>query len=374
MSVWQSGAPVFEAFAGWIDPDARTTPVGSRSLFDLASVTKLVTATAFLRLAADRKVDLADSVASVIPEFAESGPRGVDGGQEPLTRELLPVPAERRGWRVDPSTVRFHQLLTHTSGLAPWRAVFGEMGPAPPPPDQPDGVAAADRQQAGLAAICGYPFVARPGEEYHYSDLGYMLLGIAIERLAGQPLELAVATLIHAGLGLDSPIYAPLRASHPRDRLVPTSIDDDWRHRRCWGEVEDENAAALGGVAGHAGLFASVGDVARFGVAWVRQDPRLGTGRFTEQAVTDQTAGLPAARGLGWQLQPADYLAPLSDDAFGHTGFTGTSLAVDPRRDLVIAILSNRVFDGRRHAGIEALRRQAHGVVAEAADALAGRS
>ncbi len=141
---------------------------------------------------------------------------------------------------------------------------------------------------------------------------------------------------------------------------MPTEVDARWRERRCWGEVHDENAAGMGGVAGHAGLFATVHDVARFGVAWLRQDARLRLQRFWRTAVTDQSAGTTGARGLGWQVQPADHLAPFSDQAYGHTGFTGTSLAVDPHRDLVVAVCTNRVYHGRDAAGIERLRLELH--------------
>ncbi len=147
---------------------------------------------------------------------------------------------------------------------------------------------------------------------------------------------------------------------------MPTSYDHDWRRRRCWGEVEDENAASLAGVAGHAGLFANADDVARLGVAWLRHDPRLRLGSLWAGATTDQTPGLGAAWGLGWRVQPTDFLAPFGDAAYGHTGFTGTSLAVDPARDLVIALLTNRVYAGRTHEGIAALRLRVHSIIAAA--------
>jgi CubicO group peptidase (beta-lactamase class C family) len=373
LSVWQAGAPWYEAYAGWVDPEAQATPVGFRSLFDLASVSKLFTATALLRLAADLKLDLDDPVIGVIPELGASGPRGVDGGQDPLSWELLPTPAGRSGWTVDPADVTFRQLLTHTGGLAPWRGVFREAGPVPPPPAERDTVPLETRWEAALAAIGGYPFVARPGEEYHYSDLGYMLLGVAVSRRFGAPLAPAMQSLIRDRLGLDSLTYTPAALGQPATRVVPTEVDARWRGRRCRGEVHDENAAGLGGVAGHAGLFATVHDVARFGVAWLRADPRLRLGHHLRAAVTDQS-GIGAARGLGWQVQPTDHLAPFSDAAYGHTGFTGTSLAVDPRRDLVVALCTNRVYHGREPEGIERLRIELHAVIASATEAGLGPS
>lgn len=369
ISVWQAGAPWYEAYAGWVDPEARNTPMGFRSLFDLASLTKLFTATALLRLASDFKLDLDDPLTGVVPEFGAGGPRGVDGGQDPLTWEQLPVPPERASWTVDPASVTYRQLLTHTSGLAPWRSIFEATGPPPPPPGSPDPVSVEGRWSAALTAISRSPFIARPGEEVHYSDLGFMLLGMAVARRFGRPLPEAMQALIRDRLGLDSLTYTPLATGRPRKQIVPTELDARWRERRCWGEVDDENAAGLGGISGHAGLFATVHDVARFGVAWLRQDPRLRLQRYLRTAITDQTAGKGAARGLGWQVQPADYLSPLSDEAYGHTGFTGTSLVVDPRRDLVVALCTDRVYHGRDPEGIERLRLDLHGIFAGAPEA-----
>ena len=184
-----------------------------------------------------------------------------------------------------PAAVTFRQLLTHTGGLAPWRSVF---------------------RDGGLEAVYGYPFVARPGTEFHYSDLGFMLLGEAVARLFRAPLDVAMQALVRDRLGLDSLTYAPSRTGRPQRDIAPTSIDEDWRGRRCWGEADDENAASLDGVAGHAGLFATADDVARFGVAWLRRDPRLRLPAYWTTATSDQTPGLGAARGLGWQLAPAD--------------------------------------------------------------------
>ena len=209
--------------------------------------------------------------------------------------------------------------------------------------------------------------------ESSLADSGWMaaeqLVTLAVARRFGQPLPEAMQTLIRDRLGLDSLTYTPLAAGRPRDRVVPTELDARWRGRRCWGEVHDENAAGLGGVAGHAGLFATVHDVARFGVAWLREDPRLRLPRFLRSAVRNQTPDLTEARGLGWRVQPADHLVPFSEAAYGHTGFTGTSLAVDPRRDLVVAICTNRVWWGRDPAGIDRLRLDLQEVFAGATEA-----
>ncbi|MFV2064277.1 MAG: serine hydrolase domain-containing protein [Chloroflexota bacterium] len=369
LCVWQDGQPVFDIHGGWIDPAAPGRPVHGEAMFDLASVSKLFTATAFLGLVSEGSVALDDAVVSVLPEFGEGGARRVDGGQEPLSRRLLPVPADRRDWTVDPSVVTFRQLLSHTSGMAPWRSIFRDTGAPPPPPARTDAQSSEARRQAGIDAVLASPFVAKPGAEVLYSDLGFMALGESVARLSGAPLDEVIRRHISGPLELDSLGYLPIRSGLALERIVPTSFDDDWRKRRCRGEVEDENAAGLGGIAGHAGLFASARDVARFGQAWLTRDARLGLDidLFVE-ACTDQTPSMAAARGLGWQVQGegADYLAPFGPQSIGHSGFTGTSLVLDPSRDLVITLLTNRVFAGRSHDGIETLRVEIHEALAGA--------
>jgi CubicO group peptidase (beta-lactamase class C family) len=374
--VWSSGTPVLELGAGWMDPDTRTRPTRADALFDLASITKTVTATLFLRLVSSGRVGLDDPVVSVIPELGEGGTRSVEGGQEPLTRVRLPTPPERAGWRVDPTSVDFRELLTHTSGLAPWRSLFEVAGPVPPEPGRADSVAPALRHAAAIRAVVGYPFVDRPGRAFAYSDLGFMLLGETVRRLHGAPLD-AIARELADGIALRDLVYRPPDAGIERERIVPTSIDELWRHRRCWGEVEDENAAGMGGIAGHAGLFATADGVARFGDAWRTGSPALGIAQaLVDDATRDQTSGLEVTRGLGWQLQgsrrqdeDASHLAPLAPGAFGHTGFTGTSIAVDPTRELVVVLLTNRVYASRTHPGIDDLRHEIHSAIAAAAPA-----
>jgi CubicO group peptidase (beta-lactamase class C family) len=274
---------------------------------------------------------------------------------------------------VDPATVTFRQLLTHTSGMAPWRSVFEVAGPLPPEPASADAVTPSIRHAAAIRAVARYPFVDEPGRAFHYSDLGFMLLGETVRRLYGRPLEATVAQLAD-DLGMRDLVYRPLDAGIGRERVVPTSMDELWRHRRCWGEVEDENAAGMGGIAGHAGLFAPADDIVRFGEAWRTGSPALGIApALLEQATRDQTAGLDVTRGLAWQLrgtrardEDASHLVPLMPGAFGHTGFTGTSIAVDPDRGLVVVLLTDRVYAARTHPGIEQLREHLHQVIAAA--------
>ncbi|NDJ60188.1 MAG: beta-lactamase family protein, partial [Chloroflexi bacterium] len=145
--------------------------------------------------------------------------------------------------------------------------------------------------------------------------------------------------------------------------------DPLWRGRRVWGEVHDENANGVGGVAGHAGLFASTRDIARFGQAWLTGDPRLGIEvALHEAATTQQAATGPELRGLGWMLKSPENSSAgdtFSPTAYGHTGFTGTSLWIDPERHLVVACLTNFVYGGRGRPGLHEFRREIHDLFAK---------
>jgi len=371
LTVVQGGAARLNAAWGWLDPETRQRPAQPDALFDLASVTKLFTTTAFLGLAAARRLDLDAPLAAIVPEFAASGPRPIEGGQDPHTRQRLPAPAGLVGQTADPQRVTFRHLLTHTSGLAPWRDVFNAAGPPPPPPDQPDPVPREARWARALAALCGYPFVGQPdGVTVRYSDLGLMLLGEAASRLNNAPgaLEAAVRARVIGPLGLDTVTFNPVQAGWPRERIAPTEDDSAWRGRRVWGEVHDENACGVGGVAGHAGLFAAARDVAALGQAWLDDDPRLGIPLPLLRAATQEHAETDGMRrGLGWLIKPRHEASAgdlLSARAYGHTGFTGTSLWVDPDRRLVIACLTNNVYYGRLKPGLYEFRRALHTAIA----------
>ncbi len=359
-----------DAAWGGIDADH---PAHPDARFDFASVSKLFTTSAFLSLVSAGAVGLDDPLVAVVPEFGTSGPRALDGGQDPHTREPMPVPDEVRSHTADPARVTFRHLLTHTSGLAPWRAVFEAAGPVPPPPTDPDPLPRGERWVRGLAAICSYPFVGQPGDGVvRYSDLGLMLLGETVARLHGTPgdLDPAIRARVLDPLGLRTIAYNPLRHGVAQENVVPTEFDALWRHRRCWGEVHDENACGVGGVAGHAGLFGTARELAAFGQAWLDADPRLGIAPDLMRAsVQLQAETNGVRRGLGWHLK-AEEGALCGDlfgaDTYGHTGFTGTSLWIDPARRLVVACLTNRVYFGRDDTGIRSFRRTLHDLIVKA--------
>ena len=375
LTVVLRGEVLVNAAWGWLDAETRQRPTPPDALFDLASLSKLFTATAFLRLASAERVALDTPLVEIVPEFGATGARPLNGGQDPHTHVMLPTPPEALGQTADPARVTFRHLLTHTSGLAPWRAVYEVAGPPPPPPDRPDPIPRAERWRRALDALCRYPFVGQPGDGVvRYSDLGLMLLGEAVARLDGASgaLDAALATQVTEPLELASLTFNPLAHGRERTRIPPTELDTTWRKRRCWGEVHDENACGVGGVAGHAGLFGTARDVAALGQAWLSRDPRLGIAPpLMNEALREQARTGAVRRGLGWALKAAEDAQcgeRFSAESFGHTGFTGTSLWCDPRRALVVAALTNRVYYGRRPEDIRAFRQALHTRIAEIVD------
>ena len=369
--VMHGGRVMLDHAWGWIDPETRQIPTTIDTLFDLASISKLFTATAFLSLVSEGRVSLDDPLINVIPEFDWLTPRPMDGGQDPHSKQRLATPPDLIGATVDPAEVTFRHLLTHTSGLPAWRDVFNVAGYPPMPFDMPERISRLLRWSRGLSILCAYPFVNEVGKAVLYSDIGLMLLGEAVSRLhGGADLAAAVNARVINPLGHEV-VYNPIRDHGiARERIAPTEDDVMWRKRRVWGEVHDENACGVGGVAGHAGLFASAKAVAALGQAWLegaslfKIDAGLAADAKRQHAETDG-----ARRGLGFALRAAVNASAgehMSMETFGHTGFTGTSLWIDPQHDLVVACLTNSVYPGRWHGGTLDFRRAVHDAIFEA--------
>ena len=370
LAIFHQDTPVADAAWGWLDPDTKQLPTHVASFFDLASVTKLYTTTAFFTLVTEEKVSLYTPLVNVIPEFGENAPRSIDGGQDPHSKAPLPVDEMFKGQTVDPAQVTFFHLLTHTSGLPAWRDVY-TVAEAPIEPPQPDPIGRDERWSRAVKALCKYPFVGQPETGVRYSDIGMMLLGEAVSRLHGTPGRLDEA--IKARVLTDKlrhTLYNPMYNGIQRHEIAPTENDPTWRKRRIWGEVHDENADGVGGVAGHAGLFAMAQDVALFGNFWLNHvdsilkiDPELAGAATELQAQTENNL-----RGLGWLLKsPQDSSAgdKFHASSYGHTGFTGTMLWIDPKANLVVAMLTNRVWIGREVEGIHELRRDVNDIIHE---------
>jgi len=357
--VRRRGDVVFSEAFGWLDPDAREKPTRRDTLFDMASVSKLFTVAAFMTLVEEGRVSLDTPLSAVLPEF--SGLRPIQPYEDPLSPGGMLTVSES-GALVDAGRVTFDALLTHTSGLPAWRPLYRE----------PD--AGAARQMA-LDTFFSYP----TGTQVVYSDIGLILLGMAIERLTEQPLDDVVRNRVTAPLELQNTRYLPIPSGEPAqlvENVAPTEFCA-WRNRRIAGAVHDENAYRLGGVAGHAGVFSTAEDVAAFGQVFLDRPTGQRRGfplllASTVDAMTRcYTDGLGARRGLGfalWLDDPEASSNPFSQRTFGHTGFTGTCLWMDPERDLVVALLTNEVYNGRQNRGIAGLRVAVHRATVDAVD------
>ncbi|MBN1249050.1 MAG: beta-lactamase family protein [Anaerolineae bacterium] len=361
LTVRRKGRVIFSRAYGWLDPDTRQHPTTNQTLFDLASVTKLFVVTTFMALTEAGQLSLDQPVAGVLPELDEI--RTIQPYEDPLGSAAWVTLGETGS--VKAGEVTFRHFLTHTSGLPAWRPLYR----------QPSAKAARDM---ALTTFFAYP----TGTRVVYSDIGLILLGIAIERTTGLSLDGAVRQAVTGPLDLQRTRYRPLHARHDavdNANIAPTEFCA-WRGRRIAGEVHDENAYRLDGVAGHAGLFSTADDVATFGqmfldrcggaLAVPHDDVRLSAETVGAMRRL-QTPGMAIRRGLGfalWDPDPEASSNPFSKTAFGHTGFTGTSLWIDPDRDLVVALLTNEVYNGRQGRKIGPLRLDVHRAIVEAVD------
>lgn len=336
----------------------RRTPMTTETVFDLASLTKPVaTTTVVLQLWARGILDLDAPVAAWLPQFAQ-------GGKEQAT---------------------LRHLLTHTAGLPAWEMLYlsGPRGAT--------GVRWHACRSVGqaVARICATPAEAPPGTRIEYSDLGFIALGRIVEQATGEPLDRCVRRQVLAALDMRSSRFAPPPAW--RARCAATEVGNiyerekaaaqglggrfAWRTRVIRGQVHDGNAWHVGqGVAGHAGLFGTAADVLRFGRAMLGRgglgDVRILPAAVAAEATRNQTLGLgPQPRGLGWGLKGWPFAGTrASDQAYGHTGFTGTSILLDPGRELVIVLLTNRVHPCADADAMLQFRPAFHDAVIEALD------
>lgn len=308
------------------DEMAHPVPMDKNTIFDLASVTKLFTATAVMQLWDEGKIDLDAPVAKYLPKF------GVNGK--------------------DAVTVR--ELLTHTSGLGP--------DPSTPLFDIPGG--RQDRIDYVLQLPLDYP----PKTHYIYSDSNFITLGALIEKISGEREDEFVRQHISAPLRMSSTMYNPPASLKPR---IAASEYQPWNDRGLlWGQVEDGNAWALSGVAGHAGLFSDAHDLAVFGQMMLDDGTYDGKPILSKRAIelieTDWDAKFPGdSTGLGWSINRGYLMGALTGpDTIGHEGYTGTMITLDKRNDVAAILLTNRVHPTRIGASVVIAIRQVNTDVA----------
>jgi CubicO group peptidase (beta-lactamase class C family) len=243
-------------------------------------------------------------------------------------------------------------LLAHSSGLPAYEKLFQR----------------ARTRQELLRAAYELPLVREPGSLAAYSDMGFILLGEALARIADESLNRFCEAHIFRRLGMASTSFCP--PADKRGSIPPTALDRWFRHRIVQGEVHDENANVLGGVAGHAGVFSSAADVATFAGAMLNGNL---VGHETASRFTRRETSPPGtSRALGWDTpsppsQSGKYLSPSS---FGHLGYTGTSLWIDPERQLSVTLLTNRSWPDNRNQAIRQVRPAFHDRIVEALEDL----
>lgn len=282
------------------DPSAGSDgPCTAESIFDLASLTKLATTALCLALVRERAIQLEMPLREIVPDFRGPGKDAVTIGH----------------------------VLTHTAGLLWWKPLYEEATTA----EEAVWIAA----QTPLAHDLG---------TFTYSDLGYVMLTSGLERAGGAPFAELIREKVLGPVEAATCDFGP----RPREECAATEVDTKWRGRRLRGEVHDENSAGMGGIAGHAGLFGTAADVAA--LARVFRDGAVIGDPLAAEAVREHAKGENTRRGIGVALRaPEGAMCGryFSEDSWGHTGFTGTSLWVDPKAGLTVVVLTNRVYFGR---------------------------
>ncbi len=293
------GKPVFERAYGMTRDDALAKPVYCDTRFDLASLTKLFVATLALQLVAAGTLALDEPLSPVLPEWKAG----------------------------DRSAITLRMLLAHSSGMnsgADYRAILDE--------------------NVERFALNSEP-LARPGERVIYSDLGFIVLGVALERATGLSLSTLVRRTFGGSLGF--------RPHFSERAAIPATEEDAWRGRVA-GFVHDEKAYLMGGVAGHAGLFGTAADVAAMTESYLGALARGANAMLPRnliaEATLEQAADPVLRRGLGWALKTSNDNSCgrwMDRSSFGHTGFVGTCIWADPVHDLQGVLLTNAVYFGR---------------------------
>lgn len=305
---------IAEYGVGRLDSADASRPT-NKTVWDLASLTKVIgTTSAMIQLVGSGRVVLDSPVVTYLPEWTAPGA----------------------------SRITVRHLLSHNSGLPAWRALYKES---------------ATPAEAAAQLFATSPDTL-PGVRFLYSDLGFILLGKLVEKVSGEPLAGYDTTHVFGPLAMHDTRYLPPASWLPR--IAPTE-QDSWRGRKLRGEVHDENASRLGGVSGHAGLFSSARDLTRFARMYLNYGTLDGVRVFDSATVArfihvqDTTV---SRRALGWETPTGRNSAgrKMPSVAFGHTGFTGTSLWMDPAHKTFVLLLTNRVNPTRNNIRINGVR------------------
>jgi CubicO group peptidase (beta-lactamase class C family) len=309
------------------------------TLFDLASVTKAVATTTMAMILYERGLlELDAPVSGAVPEFLT--------GNDP-----------RRG------VVTFRMLLAHSSGLPAYEKLFLK----------------AQSHDELLKAAFSMPLTADPGTRPEYSDIGFIILGVALERIAGDPVDTFCRREIFGPLGMSNTTFNPPREL--RNKIPPTADEREgdvssakprstFRKRIIQGEVQDENAFILGGVAGHAGLFSAPEDVARFAHVMLSGGSPILRPETITLFTRREGSPVGTSRALGWDTPsaPSQSGTHFGPHSYGHLGYTGTSVWIDPDRQLSITLLTNRTWPDCSNQAIKQGRPKIHDALMQSVD------
>ena len=334
LAVTHRGALVASQGFGHFTYDVGAPEVGAETIFDLASVSKVVATTAVAMLLYERhQLPLDAPLANFLPEFVSLAPRHQQAAREAVTIRML---------------------LAHSSGLPAYEKLFQF---------------AQSREELVRAALTTR-LVAPPGTRAEYSDIGFILLGEVLARQADLPLDIFARQEIFTPLGMRRTRFNPPREW--KADIPPTEDDRTFRKRIIQGEVNDENAHVMNGVAGHAGVFAPATDVVRFAECVLRGGSPLFQPATVKLFTRREETPADTSRALGWDTPspPGSSSGSLfSQASFGHLGFTGTSLWIDPGRQLSVTLLTNRTWPNRASQAVRQVRPLVHDAIVEALEA-----
>jgi CubicO group peptidase (beta-lactamase class C family) len=313
-----------KAFGGFTY-DPNSSRVLSSSIFDIASVSKVIATTTMAMILYERGLlDIETSVAAILPDFS---------GNDSRRRDV---------------TVRM--LLSHSSGLPGYEKLF---------------LRASTRDEL-LSFAMRSSLLSDPGARTEYSDIGFIILGAVLEHIADETLNRFCQREVFGKLGMTRTMFTP--PTQLRDFIPPTAFDEHFRHKVIQGEVQDENACVLGGVAGHAGVFSSAEDLAIFANNMLETESRLVRPDTVKLFTQRESLPVGTSRALGWDSpsSPSQSGKSFSSKSFGHLGYTGTSLWIDSERQLAIILLTNRTWPDCANQQIKQVRPAFHDAVAEA--------
>lgn len=323
--IWKDGNIIYKNSYGNFTYDKNSSAVTNNTIYDIASLTKVIATTTAVMLCVDRGLfNLDDKVIKYIPEF---------GGY-------------------DKEEISIKNLLLHNSGLPAWKKFYGRNL----------------SYSEAVNEIFNSSLEYKTGEKTVYSDLGIITLGKIIEKVTGKSLDIFCNDEIFKPLGMNSTFFNP--ADSIKKFCAPTEKDDYWRMKTLQGEVHDETSAMLNGVAGHAGLFSTAEDISKL-MAMLMAEGTLNGKEFIKSSTIElftKRFSNSSTRALGWDTKSDSGSSAgkyFSKNSFGHTGFTGTSVWADPVRNLFVVFLTNRVHPTRDNSGIIKVRPLLHNAVIE---------